>query len=136
MKENKFMPACAVWAGLLLVLAAIVHLSGLNNIVVAIKAGDISDTYARSVLTAWIFSGLGQLLLGFWLMFLSKDLRHRSRRAWWQTLIIAVGLAGASVGSWVLRPGSIHVLFLVLIALILLVPLILFVRQYHTRVKT
>ena len=135
MKENKFMPACAVWAGLLLIIAAIVHLSGVNDIVVAVKAGDISVTHARSVLTAWIFAGLGQLLLGIWLMYLSKDLRHRSRRAWWQTLIIAIGLAGAGVGSWLLYPGSIHVVFLLLISVILLVPLILFVAQYHTRTK-
>ena len=123
MSQNKTVSRVALVIGVLLIITAGLHSLNMSGAVIAIKTGDISPSQASAVLSVWLFSSMSMILLGIWLIFLSGDLEKLSRRAWWQALIIGAGLAGFSLISWYHFPRDFHLLYFLLLALCLLVPL-------------
>ena len=130
--ENNTVSRCAVITGILLILTSVIHALDINDTVIAVKTGDIAPSHAASAISVWIFSGVSMLLMGIWLLFLAKDLKLMSRRAWWQALVIALGLAGFSLGSWLQFPKAFHLLYFLLLAMILLVPISLHIKKFKS----
>jgi hypothetical protein len=130
MRENKMVYCCAIITGFLLLFTSIIHFLNINETLVAIKTGDVSVSYASSAFGMWIFSGMSMFLLGVWVLFLSKELKKRNRKAWWQAIIIGLALSVFAIGSWLQFPKAFHFLYFLLFGLILLLPLIYYVRQF------
>jgi len=134
MKENKTIPGIALFTGILLILASFLHLLNINDILVAVKTGDVAPSHEANIVIIWILAGVFMLLLGIWLLFLSGDLRRLRRKAWWQAFIIGLALGGSSVFCWIQYPRAEHVLFFLLIALLLILPLLLYTRKFSSQV--
>jgi hypothetical protein len=130
MQQNKTVSRSAVITGLLLIITSAIHALDINDAIIAIKTGDIAQSQTVSIISVWVFSVVSMLLMGIWLLFLSKDLKMLSRRAWWQALFIGLGLAGFSIGSWLQFPKAVHLLYFLLLALILLIPLFSNMRKF------
>jgi hypothetical protein len=131
--ESKTVSRSAVITGILLIITSAIHALDINDTVIAVKTGDIAQSHAASAISVWIFSGIAMLLIGIWLLFLAKDLRSLQRRAWWQALFIALGLAGFSLGSWLQFPKAFHLLYFLLLALLLLIPLLMNSRKFFRK---
>jgi hypothetical protein len=130
MKENKIIYRCAVFVGISLIVAALSRAISVNNLVVAVTTGDISQHYAASILIDWSLSCLMLLLVAIWIFFLSIDLRKLQRKAWVQTILIGVALTVFGGSFWYQYPSSIHLLLFFLLGLILLFPLFIYRKQF------
>jgi hypothetical protein len=119
-------------AGVLLIGTSFAHFLNINETLVAEKTGDIAKAYVASVTGMWIFSGMCMLLLGIWLLFLSKDLKSGSRKAWWQAVIIGVCLTAFGIICWQLFPAALYFLYFSLIGILLLVPLFTPSRRHRS----
>jgi hypothetical protein len=119
-----------IGTGLLLLLTAVAHFLNINETLIGIKTGDIAPAYASEAFGMWVFSGTGMALIGLWLLFLAGDLKRRLPKAWWQVLLISFSLAGFSLVSWWQYPRSLHFLYFLLIALMLLLPLLAGAHSY------
>ncbi len=130
MRENKTVYRCTALSGVLLICTAIFHSLNINDTLVSIKTGDIAASYASSATGMWIFSGMSMLLLGIWLLFLSRDIKKCNRKAWWQAIIIGLSLSGFGIGCWLQYPKAFHFLYFLVLGLILLIPLIYYTKQF------
>ena len=124
MQQHKTVSRLAILTGFLLILTAGIHSLNMSDAVIAVKTGDIAPSQASSILSVWLFSSISMLLIGIWLLFLSKELRALNRRAWWQAFFIGAGLTSFSLISWFRFPRDFHLFYFLLLGLILLVPLI------------
>lgn len=130
MKQNKILYRSSVFAGILLMIAALSRSLSVNNLLVAINTGDISKHFAASALIDGAFSSLLLLLIGVWLLFLSPDLRNLQRRARTQTILIGLSLVLFGGGFWYKYPRSLHLAFFFLVGLLLLLPLLIYRKQF------
>jgi len=136
MKAARITYISTLVTGVLLLFTSLVHLLGINDTVIALKTGDIARAYEANIIIIWIFSGISFLLLGVWLLFLSRDMAQLRRKAWWQTLLIGLALAAFGLGCWIAYPKVFHVLYFFVLGMILVVPLLLFARPFFTKPKT
>ncbi|MFI5151894.1 MAG: hypothetical protein ACHQET_01090 [Chitinophagales bacterium] len=127
---NKLAYRCAIIVGILLIGAALVRAVSINNLYVAINTGDIAKQYAGSILIDWGFSSVLLLLVGIWLLFLSKDLKAWQRRAWSQATLVGLALVIFGGGFWYKYPNSLHLPIFMILGLIVLVPLILYGKNF------
>jgi hypothetical protein len=135
MKAAKTTQLCTLVIGSLLLLTSLVHLLGINDTVIALKTGDIARAYEANIIIIWVFGGISFLLLGIWLLFLSRELRQLSRRAWWQALVIGLALSAFGLGSWLQYPKVFHVLYFFVLGMVLLLPLAFFARPFFNKPK-
>ena len=134
MKQNRIVCWCARVSGILLMLMSLPHyVIGLQVAVLQpIADGKITDQDVGETFYAiWIFSTVAMFLLGVTLLFISTDLRFFHRRAWKLALLISLGLGGFGAGMTIKYPDSapIAIQFLT-VALITLIPLLIFSRSY------
>jgi uncharacterized membrane protein (DUF441 family) len=134
MKQNRIVCWCARVSGILLMLMSVPHyFVGIQIAVLQpIADGKITDTDVGETFYAiWIFSTVAMFLLGVTLVFISTDLRYLKRRIWKLALLIGLGLGGFGAGIMIKYPDSapIAIQFLV-VALITLIPLLIFSRSY------
>ncbi len=130
MKENKIVYICTLLAAWMIIVSSLARAIGVNDIVVAATTGDISRHYAASVLIDWSFSSLLLLLVAVWLLFLARDLKKLQRRAWSQAMLIGLALSLFNGYFWYRYPSSLHLPFFLLTGLLILIPLIIFNRDY------
>ena len=130
MKEKKIVYRCSLLTGILLIIAALARGISINNLIIAAATGDISKHYAASVLVDWSFSSLLLFLIAIWVLFLAGDLRKLQRRAWSQACLIGLALTLFGGGFWYKYPSSLHIPFFLATGLLLLVPLLLYSRQF------
>jgi hypothetical protein len=130
MKENKIVYRCCQLAGILLIVAALAKAISINNLVIGATTGDISKHYATSVLIDWSFSCMLLSLIAIWLLFLAHDLKNLQKRAWSQTVLIGLAFSLFGAGFWFRYPSSIHLPFFLVVGLLLLIPLLIYSRQF------
>jgi hypothetical protein len=106
LKENKIVYRCTLVSAALLIIAALYHGVGVNNIVIAASVGDISKHYATSVLIDGILSSILLLLIAIWILFLAGDLKRGKRKAWWQAVLIGFAIAAFGGALWFRYPTS------------------------------
>jgi hypothetical protein len=131
MKENKIVYRCALLAGCLLIVAALARAVSVNNLIIAADTGDISKHYAASVVVDWSFSSLLLLLIAIWIFFLAGDLKKLNRKAWAQAVLIGLALSFFGGGFWYSYPSSMHLPAFLLLGLLLLIPLLIYAKQYR-----
>ena len=129
MKE-KIIYRCAIFVGISLIIAALSIGIGVNNLVIGIATGDISQHYAASILIDWSLSSLMLLLVAIWIFFLSIDLRKLERKAWIQAVLIGVALSVFGASFWYQYPSSLHLPLLLLLGLVLLFPLFIYRKHF------
>jgi hypothetical protein len=129
--KNKIVYNCSLIAAILLIVAALARALSVNNLVIAISTGDISKHYAASVLIDWSLSSLLLLLTGIWLLFLLRDLKTGQRRAWLQAVLIGLELTIFGSSFWYRYPSSFHLPVFLLMGLILLLPLLIYQKQFN-----
>jgi uncharacterized membrane protein len=129
--ENKIVYRCTAGAGILLIFTSVIHFLNINETLVSIKTGDIAVSYAPSATGMWLFSGMSMLLLGIWLLFLSGEIKKHRRKAWWQAFFIGLLLAAFGAGCWLMYPKVFHFLYFLLYGLILLIPLMLYIKKFN-----
>jgi hypothetical protein len=122
---NKVAYRCAIVVGIFLIGASLLKAVSINNILTAINTGDIAKIYAGTIVIDSGFSSLLLLMVGIWLLFLSKDLKAWQRRAWSQATLIGLALVIFGGSLWYVYPASLHLPVFLVLGLILLVPLIL-----------
>ena len=122
---NKVAYRCAIVVGIFLIVASLLKAVSINNILTAINTGDIAKIYAGTIVIDSGFSSLLLLMVGIWLLFLSKDLKAWQRRAWSQATLIGLALVIVGGSLWYVYPASLHLPVFLVLGLILLVPLIL-----------
>jgi hypothetical protein len=130
MKESKIIYRCAVFVAVSLVIAALSIGIGVNNLVIGVATGDISQHYAASILIDWSMSSLMLLLVAIWIFFLSIDLRKLQRKAWTQAVLIGVALAVFGASFWYQYPSSLHLPLFLLLGLVLLFPLFIYRKHF------
>ena len=125
---------CALLVGIMLILLAALHaVLGLNEILSAIRVGDIGKDFAVTIMISWIFTGLALFLIGAWILFLSKDLKRLERKAWWQGFFVAGSLSAFGGACWYYFPQAYFLIGFMLIGLILLIPLLLYAPRYFSK---
>ena len=133
MTKEKFIYRSARLAGILLMLAAVLHASwGTAEIVMAIKTEDIRPTMVDSVKNVWLYSSIMLFLSGIWVLFIARDLRRLQRRAWWQAVFIGLGYTGGSIAAIAWTRVQVHLIAFAAIGLLLLFPALLFVGSFRS----
>jgi hypothetical protein len=121
-------------SGILLMLMSLPHyFVGVQIAVLQpIADGKITDPDVGETFYAiWIFSTVAMFLLGATLLFISTDLRYLHRRAWKLALLMSLGLGGFGAGMIIKYPDSVpFAIQFLAVALITLIPLLIFSRSY------
>ena len=131
MTFNKIIYRCTLIAGILLMLFSVPHALGVTAVFDYIKNGEIGETYAKTAIIIWIFGSVTMLLLGATLVYLSKHLQMLSKNAWRLGTLIGIGLTSFGGGFFIQNPGSTHMLGFLLLGLLVLIPLVIFVRKFN-----
>jgi hypothetical protein len=130
MNPTKNLYRSSVLTGILLIVAGLSRSLSVNNLLVAIDTGDISRHFAASALIDGAFSSLLLFLVGIWVLFLSSDLRKLQRRARSQGILIGLAFVLFGGGFWFRYPRSLHLAFFLLVGLLLLLPLLIYRKQF------
>ncbi len=132
--QNRTVYRSALLTGTLLILFAVFHsVLGFNEIQGAIHIGDISKDSANMIAITWLFAGLGLFLIGAWILIISGELKSLRRKAWWQALFISLFLSAFGGVCWVYYPSETFLIGFFLTGLILLMPLLIYSRDYFSR---
>ena len=133
MTKEKFIYRSARLAGILLMVAALLHASlGTAEILTAIKIGEIQPSAVATVKNVWLYSSIMLFLSGIWVLFIARDLRRLERRAWWQALFIGLGYTGGSIGAMAWTSIQAHLLAFALIGFLLLFPTLIFAGSFRS----
>ncbi|MDR3716587.1 MAG: hypothetical protein P4L51_27595 [Puia sp.] len=123
---------CSLFSGIALIFFAVLHsVLGLNEVLAAIRVGDITKDAATMITISWIFSGLALFLAGSWILFLSRGLKRSAAGAWWQALFVSGVLSAFGAGCWHYFPSAIYLAGFMATGLILFIPLLIAAGHYH-----
>ncbi len=93
MNALKIASRFALVGGILLVLASLMHyFTGYPAVNETLAKENVGPETSAILRVIWIFSSITMCLAGIWGIFLSLDLKNGSPRAWWQGMILGLGL--------------------------------------------
>lgn len=125
MKSHNIIGNFALAAGTLLALSSLMHFfSGYPAINEMIAKDNAGAETAHTFRVIWVFSSIAMCLMGIWGIFISKGLKAGQKTAWWQGLVLGLGMVLFCIAAQFIEFPNYGMLLFGVIGLLLAVPLL------------